>query len=442
VVTVAPIAADQLLLFLLQVGSLLLLALLLGAAARRVGMPAIVGELLAGVILGPSLLARLAPDVTGWLFPARPDQFHLLDVVGQIAVLLLVGVTGIQLDLGLIRRRGVAAARISVAGLVVPLALGIATGLLLPPSLLPHKGHHIVFALFIGVAMCVSAIPVIAKTLSDLNLLHRNVGQLSLTAGVIDDAVGWLLLSVVSALATTGLRAGNVALSVLSLLGVLVVAVTVGRPVVRLVMRLAQRSPEPGLPAAATVVLVLFAGAATHALKLEAVLGAFVCGILIGSCRGLDRARLAPLRTVVTYVLAPLFFATVGLRLDLTLLARPPVLAGAVIVLLVATVGKFTGAFAGAVTSRLNRWEALAIGAAMNSRGVVEIIVASVGVRIGVLSTESYTIVVLVAIATSLTAPPILRWSMSHVEHTAEERLRRATDEGHLRPPVAAGDHG
>lgn len=421
---VAPLSAHELLVFLLQVGLLLALALALGRLATRFGMPAVVGELCAGVILGPSLLDQIAPGLTGWLLPKQAAQFHLLDAFGQIGVLLLVGITGIQLDFALVRRRGLTAARISLSGLIVPLAFGIGCGFLLPASLLADSADRGVFALFLGVAMCVSAIPVIAKTLMDMRLLHRDVGQLTLTAGMVDDAVGWLLLSIVSAMATVGVSTGKVGRSLLYLAGVILFAWLIGRPLVKLVLRLTARSQEPGITVSAIVVMMLLSGAGTHALGLEAIFGAFVCGVLIGTSGELDGARLAPLRTLVLAFLAPVFFATAGLRMDLTALGRPSVLGAALLVLLIAILGKFIGAYVGARLSRLNRWEALALGAGMNARGVIEVVVAMVGLRLGVLSTETYTIVILVAIVTSLMAPPILRYAMQRVEHTAEEDLR------------------
>jgi Kef-type K+ transport system membrane component KefB len=420
---VAPIGPHELLIFLLQVGMLLALAKLLGRLAMRFGMPTVVGELCAGVLLGPSLLEYLAPGLSAWLLPKQPGQFHLLDAVGQVGVLLLVGITGTHLDTGLMRRQGTTAACVSGAGLVVPLGLGIGCAYLLPSSLLSGGTDRSVFALFLGVAMCVSAVPVIAKTLMDMDLIHRNVGQLTLTAAMVDDAVGWLLLSVVSALATTGLSGQHVALSALYLCGLIAAAISVGRPVVRTILRLNGGLDEPGTAAGVTVAMLLLSAAATHALGLEAVLGAFIAGTLIGSC-GLDLARLAPLRVFVLSVLAPVFFATAGLRMDLTALRQPVVFAAAVVVLLIAVVGKFAGAYIGARLSRLSRWEAIALGAGMNARGVIEVIIAMVGLRLGVLSTETYTIIVLVAIVTSLMAPPILRFALRRVEPTAAERAR------------------
>ncbi|MET7934868.1 cation:proton antiporter [Streptomyces sp. NPDC005322] len=421
---VQPIPGHALLIFLLQVGLLLVLAMSLGRLAQRVGMPAIVGELSAGVLVGPSLLTIVAPGVSGWLFPRDAAQMHLLDAVGQIGVLLLVGFTGMHLDLQLVSRHGRRAATVSAAGLLVPLGLGIWLGFMLPAELRAPGADSTVFALFVGVAMCVSAIPVIARTLIDMKLIHRNVGQMILVAGSIDDAFGWIMVSVVAAMATTGVEAGRVLLSVGYLALLILFAATIGRVVVRAVLRAAHRSGERGRPLAAAVVLIILSSAGTHAMGLEAVFGAFVCGIVIGTCKDVEAARLEPLNTTVLWVLAPLFFATAGLRMDLSALADPQISAWALAVVVVAVVGKFVGAFAGALTGRMNRWEALAVGAGMNARGVIEVIIAMVGVRLGLLSTEMYSIVVLVAVLTSVMAPPLLRTAMKRIERTADEELR------------------
>ncbi|WP_432158438.1 MULTISPECIES: cation:proton antiporter [unclassified Streptomyces] len=427
---VTPIPAHSLLVFLLQAGLLVLLALVLGRLAVRCRLPAVVGELSVGVLLGPTVLSHACPALSDWLLPQRADQFHLLDAVGQLGVLLLVGVTGMELDLGLVRRRRRTALGISVTGLALPLGLGFLAGWYAPGSFVGEAvRERYVFALFLGVALCVSAIPVITKTLADMNLLHRNVGQLTLAAGVIDDVVGWILLSVVSAAATTGVRGGAVAASLLWLVVVVGAAATVGRRLVGAAMRAAERGRAPGSPVAVAVATVLLCGAATQAAGLEAVFGAFLAGLLLRPSGAAQYARLAPVRSFVMSVLAPLFFATAGLRVDLSALGRPAVLGAALAVLGLAVAGKFVGAFLGARFSRLSGWEALAVGAGMNARGVIEIVVASVGLRLGVLTTQSYTVVVLVAVATSVMAPPVLRLATNRIEHTAEEALRARVTE-------------
>ncbi|RBM23372.1 cation:proton antiporter [Streptomyces sp. PT12] len=424
-VPVAPIPEHELLLLLLQIGLLLLMALLLGRLAVRLRMPAIVGELCAGVLMGPSLLTAVAPGVAEWLFPQEPGQMHLLDAVGQLGVLLLVGFTGVHLDMSLVRRHGAKAAGVSAAGLLVPLAMGLGLGLLLPNAMRGPEAETLTFALFVGVAMSVSAIPVIARTLIDMGLLHRTLGQLILVVGTVDDAIGWLLLSVVAAMATTGLDGGELVWTFGQLGLVLLCAATVGRVVVGAAMRLAARSEVRGMPIAASVVLITLAAAGTHALGLEAVFGAFLCGILIGrTTEEVGPRRLEPLNTTVLVVLAPLFFATAGLRMDLTALADPVIALWAGAVVATAIAGKFIGAFVGALGARMSRWEALALGAGMNARGVIEVIIAMAGVRLGLLSTEMFSVVVLVAVLTSVMAPPLLRFAMSRVERTADEDTR------------------
>ncbi|MFI6684110.1 cation:proton antiporter [Streptomyces sp. NPDC050485] len=419
------IGAHALLVLLLQVGLLLCTALLLGRLADRFGMPAVVGELCAGVLFGPTVLGHLLPYASAWLFPRTAAQFNLLDAIGQIGVVLLVGVTGVAVDLGLVRRKGTVALRVGLAGLVIPLAVGSVAGALAPRSLLSGSTDRVTFALFVGVAMCVSALPVIAKTLSDMNLLHRTIGQLTIAAGVVDDVIGWLLLSVVSAMATVGVRAGAVASSVGLLAIAVLVTATVVRPLVRRALARCRRSPENGPTIATAVVTIVLSAAATQAMGFEAAFGAFLGGLVIGSVNTADLVRLAPLRAVVASVLAPLFFATAGLRVDLTVLSHAVPLLAAVAAVLIAVIGKFAGAYLGALTSKLTRWEALALAGGMNARGVIQIVVAAVGLRVGVLDTTTYTIVILVAITTSLMAPPILRYAMPRIVVTEEETERQ-----------------
>lgn len=421
------IASHPLLIFLMQLAALLLLALLLGRLAALLKMPAIVAELLAGVLLGPSLFGWLAPGLSGWLLPRQPEQTHLLDAVGQAGLLLLVGITGMEMDFGLVRRRGRTAARISLAGIVIPFASGIGLGFAVAGVLKPRAVSDGVFALFLGVAMCVTAIPVISKTLTDMNLLHRNIGQLTLAAGIVDDAFGWLMLSVVSAIAAGSLTVARVGTAVLYPLLFVAAAVLLGRPAMRFILR---NSGDSERATATLVVLLLLSSAVTQSLKLEAILGAFVCGAVIGSCAELDRSRIAALRPLVLTFLAPVYFVTAGLRMNLRTLDSAGALVAAALVLLVAMAGKFAGAFLGARASGLSFWEALALGAGMNARGIVEVVVATVGLQTGVLSIETYTIVIGVAVITSVIAPPILLLAMRRVEYTAEERTRLALMSG------------
>ncbi|TDC40378.1 cation:proton antiporter [Micromonospora sp. 15K316] len=426
---IPPLDPDDLLVLLVGLATLLLVARILGRLATLVGLPSIVGELLTGVLLGPSLLGHLFPQAARLLIPSDAGGMHLIDAVGQLGVLLLVGITGTHLDPSLLgdRRRRRAAVTVSLSGLVLPLLCGVGLGLALSAPAGDGRTERILFALFLGVAMGVTALPVIAKTLADMGLLHRTVGQLILMAGTVDDAACWFLLSLLAAAATTGLTVGSMAVSVAALAGFAVFAATVGRIAVGAVMRRAARSTDAGPTVAATVVIVLIGAALSHGLGLEAVVGAFVAGLLIGAP---DPAKLAPLRTVVLTVLAPIFLATAGLRIDLTALADPGLAWTALAVVLVAVGGKFCGAYVGARLSGMTTWEGLAVGAGMNSRGVVEVIVALAGLRLGIFDVGMYTVIVLVAILTSVMAPPMLRLTLGRVRVDGEERRRRLRIEG------------
>lgn len=424
---VAPIAAHAMLVLLLELAALLGVAMALGRLAGRCGLPAVVGELLAGIVLGPSVLGHLAPDLGGWLLPRDAVQLNLLDAVGQLGVLLLVALAGMHVDLRLVRRQGPAATVVSAAGLLVPLLAGVAVAFTLPATMWGAHTERTVFALFLGVALCVSAIPVIAKILLEMRLLHRDIGQLILTAAVLDDLAGWSLLAVVSAMATTGAGAGQAALAAGQLVVALAVAALVGRPVVRAVLGWATRTGEQAVSVPAVVVLVLAAAAGAQALHLEPVLGAFLAGILIGADRSTPAVDLTALRTFVLTVLAPLFFATAGLRMDLTALWTPSTLVAGTAVLAVAVVGKFAGAYLGARLARLGHWTGLAVGAGLNARGVIEVIIAMVGLRLGILTTASFTVIVLVAVVTSLMTPPLLRAAVRRMPATPAEQARVLT---------------
>jgi Kef-type K+ transport system membrane component KefB len=227
-----------------------------------------------------------------------------------------------------------------------------------------------------------------------------------------------------------GLLAMDVTLAVGALLGVVAFTLLIGRPIIHLALRWSARTPGSGPTIAIVVVLVVLSSAGTQALGLEAVLGAFLCGIVIGSSGKIDQSRLDPLRTLVMAVLAPLFFATVGLRMDLSALREPAVLGSAVVVLLVAIGGKFTGAYAGARIGRLGHWEALALGSGLNARGDIQIIVAMVGLRLRILSTAAYTIVILIAIVTSLMAPPMLRYAVARADRESAARTPALENQG------------
>lgn len=417
---------DQLLLFWLQLVALLAVARGLGGLLRRIGQPAVVGELAAGLVLGPSIFGQLAPGAQAWLFPDDPVQTGMLGAVGWVGALLLMIVTGYETDLRLIRRLGSATARVSIASLLAPVLAGIGVGYAMPAAFRGPEAERGVFALFLGVALGVSALPVIAKVLSDLDLMRRNVAQMTLAAAMANDLAGWVLLGVVSGLALSGhFDVQGLLLTGVGLAAFLAVALGPGQRAVDALLRGVRRRRSGALGAGSVMVIAgLTAGALTHGIGLEAVFGAFIAGIVLGRSRYQEHEAFAALHTVTVTFLAPLFFAEAGLRVDLAVLAERPVWTWGLVVLAAASLSKVGGAWLGARSAGLPSREALAVGAGLNARGAVGIVVASVGLSIGVLGPESYAVVVLVAMATSMMAPPLLRWALAGWKGSREERER------------------
>ncbi|MGB8699463.1 MAG: cation:proton antiporter, partial [Thermosynechococcaceae cyanobacterium] len=428
--TIQPLGHHELLLVLVQLALLLLVARTGGEVMQRINLPPVIGELMAGVILGPSVLGALLPNLQQAIFPRDQSQSNLLAVVSWLGVLFLLIVTGLETDLNLIIRKGKTALIISMGGIIVPFITGLGLGWFLPDSFLADPSKRLVFTLFIATAMSISAVPVIAKVLMDLNLIRRDIGQITLAAGMTDDTIGWILLSIVAGLASSGTVDFKTILeSVMGAVLFLAFAFTIGRSLMIQILRWVD-DQVGGATASLSAVLVigLAASALTHRLGIEAALGAFVTGILAGQAPRFSREAGRTLELITVSFLAPIFFAGAGLKVNLLQLLNPATFIVGLVVLGIACFGKFTGAYIGSRIGGLTHWEGLALGSGMNARGAMEIIVATIGLSLGVLNQQMYSIVVMVAIVTSLMAPPLLRWTLTHVVIGEEEAQRLAKE--------------
>jgi Kef-type K+ transport system membrane component KefB len=423
---------DDVLMLVVQVAILLASARLLGELAQRLKQPAVVGEILAGILLGPSLLSSFFPAVGAWVVPQTEVQGYLLEVVSLMGVMFLLLITGMETDLRLIRRHARTALSVSWGGILVTFGTGMALGFMLPDFLLVDPDQRLVFALFVGTAMSISAIPVIAKVLMDLNLIRRDVGQTILAAGMSDDTIGWILLSTVAGIAAgESITAGSVLTTVLSVLAFLALSVTLGRWLMGRALSYVQDEMVSVDRLLTLVVVAAFAfGAISQALHLEAILGAFVAGIIFGQLPRLPREVHHKLETMALGVFAPIFFAVAGLKVNIQNLFTPTLLLVTAVVIAIATLGKVVGTYAGArLVGRRDHWTALSFGAGLNARGAMEIIIASVGLSLGVLTQDMFSIIVVMAIATSLMAPFALRWVLRRVEIGDEEAARLKQEE-------------
>jgi Kef-type K+ transport system membrane component KefB/nucleotide-binding universal stress UspA family protein len=415
-------------LFLIQV-SLLLLAARLGAElCKRVGLPAVVGELAAGLLLGPSVLGHFAPGIAATLFPPIAAQFHLIEIVGTLGMVLLLLMTGLETDIRLLRNLGRAAAIASILGMVLPFLTGFGLGLFMPDAYLAQPDRRLLFSAFLATAMSISAMPVIAKILMDLDLTRRNIGVVILSAGVVDDTVGWMILSVIAGVASGGdINVGRILLT-LGLTGAFLgLAGVVLYPLLRRLMALlARRARTPDADLTFLLVVTLLCGAATEWIGIHAVFGAFVAGVAFRQVPELKVETVKRLESFVFPVLAPIFFGTVGLRVDLTQLGDGTMLA---VVLGIACLGKLVGCTLGSVWGGLRFWEGLSIAVAMNARGAMELVVATIGLSLGILNQQMFSIIVVVAIVTSFMAPIGLRLTMRKVRITEDEARRLLADQ-------------
>jgi Kef-type K+ transport system membrane component KefB/nucleotide-binding universal stress UspA family protein len=426
----APLDHHDVVVLLVQLTLLLGMARILGEVALRLGQPAVVGEILAGIVLGPSLLSTFVPIVGEWVMPHTAGQAHLLEVISLIGAMFLLLITGLETDLALIRQHARTAIGVSAGGIAVTFASGFALGQSLPDFLLADPAQRLVFSLFVATAMSISAIPVIAKVLMDLNLMRRDIGQTILAAAMSDDTTGWILLSIVAGLAAGGVvTVGTVAQSVGSVLAFLFVSFTAGRWLVKRALDYVQDEVISEDRLLTLVVVLTFAwGAITQALGLEAVLGAFVMGILFGTMPRLPALVHHRLESLALGIFAPIFFAVAGLKVNLLNLLNLRLILIALLVIAVATGGKIIGTYLGArIIGRRDHWTALSFGAGLNARGAMEIIIATIGLSLGILSQDMFSIIVLMAIATSLMAPFALRWVLKRVQPEQQEldRLRR-----------------
>ena len=421
-----PVGHHELLLFWIQLVVLLGVARLLGGLMRRAGQPAVVGELAAGLLIGPSVLGRFAPGLTNWLFPGGEVESALLLAVSWFGIFLLLIVTGFETDLGLLRRLGRPAVNVSVGSLVVPLAAGIGLGWVMPSSFIGGEDGRLGFALFMGVALSISALPVIAKILGDMNLMRRNFGQITIAAGMANDLIGWILLGVVSGIVASGRFDVTSLLVTLAAVGVFLgLSLTLGQRATDYALRRA-RGAEDSFTGALTVTLLiaLVAGAITHAIGVEAVLGALVAGIVVGRSRYQHSEVEHTLETLSNAIFAPVFFATAGLYVDFGVIFQGTNWVWAIAVIAVAALAKLVGSYLGARRSGMSQMEGLATGLGLNARGALEIVVATIGYSLGVLNDVSYAIIVVMAIVTSMAAPPLLRPVLARLTANPEEEQR------------------
>lgn len=423
-----------------QIAILLFTARILGEIAQRFGQPSVVGELLAGILLGPSVLGKHIPELNHILAIKQPAQGYLLEGLSLMGVMLLLLLTGFETDLKLISRKAKSVMGTALGGLVIPLIIGFLTAHMIPERFLVAPEHRMIFAFFLATAMSISAIPVIAKILIDLKLMRRDIGQSIIAAGMIDDTVGWTLLSIVTMLASgKALTAGNVFNSVGSVALFVLVSFSVGRWIVKWMMDFVQDEIVSSQRYISLAIITTFGwGAIAHFFGLEPMFGAFIIGIILAQMPRLPQYVHERIESITMGIFAPIFFAIAGLKVNLANLLTPELLTIAFCVLLAAVFSKIVGAYLGArFIGRQDHWTSLSFGVALNARGAMGIIIASIGLSLGIINEDFYSIIVMMAIITSLLAPLALRFTLRHVPISEEEQKRLDEEEATKSNPIA-----
>ena len=417
--------------FIAEILALMITGRLLGEAMLRMGQPAVMGQLIAGLLLGPSVFGLLLPDLQHALFPNNPEQKAMIDAISQFGVLLLLLLTGMETDLKLVRQTGRAAVFASLMGIIAPFICGVVLGEFLPDSLLPDPDKRLITSLFLGTALSIASVKIVAMVVREMNFMRRVVGQVILASAIIDDSVGWIIVSIIFSMAAHGsVDVWSMMQSVTGTFLFMVVSLTVGRRMVFFIIRWANDSFVSEF-AVITAILVIMGGMAgiTYMIGVHTVLGAFMAGLLIGESPILTKHIDDQLRGIITAFFAPVFFGIAGLSADLTILKDPNIALLTVGLILIASVGKFSGAFIGAELGGLTRREGFALACGMNARGSTEVIIATVGLSMGALTQDLFTMIVAMAVITTLAMPPTLRWALSRIPMRKEEKQRLEREE-------------
>jgi Kef-type K+ transport system membrane component KefB len=404
----------DLILFIFSFSILLFVAIVFGRLAQKLGMPKIIGELLGGIVFGPTVLGKFFPETQSWLFSYSDSILVSRDVLIKFGAILLLFIIGLEVNLSKIKELKKTIVWTSIFGSAFPFVLGAVSVFLFPRvwNYIPSENEWLL-PLFIGTALSISALPVIARILMDLGMLKSKVGSIILATATIDDIVGWMLFALITAyFVPAGVSQINPLITIVVVLAMFFFAITYGNKLTKKLIAWSERKDDgDNIFLGLTLVLVLVSSALAERIGIHAVLGAFLVGLAFSNCE--PHKMHDSLRKVVMSVFSPLYFVSVGLgvnlikNFDLTL---------ALIVLGIAIIGKVGGVWLGAKISKLSDRESLAIGFGMNARGAVGIILVTSAHQAGIIDERVYVALLVMAILTSLISGPMMKKILSDRE--------------------------
>jgi Kef-type K+ transport system membrane component KefB len=416
---------------LLSLALIVVTARAVGELFGVIGQPAVVGEVVGGIMLGPSLLGRISPDLYVQFMP--PSVAPFLSVYAQLGVILYLFLVGLELDLGVIRESGHATLAISHASIILPFLLGSALALFLYPSLATSNVPFTIFALFLGVSLSVTAFPVLARILTDRKISKSRMGIIALTCAAIDDVTAWCLLALVVSIAQA--RAGDAVRTVALTIAFVVVVLQLVAPAVRRLVPRIDRAPDLTRTGLSIVFIAMLASAmTTEYIGIHGFFGAFLFGAIIPHGSRIATELNRRLDDFVAVLFLPAFFAFTGLRTQIGLVsgAESWIICGVITV--VACIGKFGGTLVASRLAGLKWRDSAALGILMNTRGLVQLIVLNMGLDLGVISPKLFTMLVIMALVTTFMTTPILQLLLRRhpwVERATASRLEALGDGSH-----------
>ncbi len=408
----AKLTHSDLIILLLAISTMLILSRIVAELGKRYKLPVVMGELLVGIILGPTILGTLYRPAYDYLFPLTTnDHVSLaLDGIFSLSVIMLLFVAGLEVQLPLVLRQGKTAIITGLSSMIIPFATGFAIAWFLPGLFgeQPESVNRLVFALFLGTALSISALPVIARILMDMNLFKTNIGMVIIASAMFNDLVGWLIFSVILSMSGTA-QEGHLSIwaTIFWILGFGVFMLLIGRRIINRILPWVQTKLSwPGGVLALCLGTCLLCAAFTESIRIHAILGAFIAGIAFGDSVHLREQAREIIHQFVTNFFAPLFFVSIGLKVNFVENFDVVIVS---IVMVLAFVGKVVGASAGAYWGGMSRNNALAVGFGLNARGAMEIILGTLALQAGLITQPVFVALVIMALVTSLTSGPLMR---------------------------------
>jgi Kef-type K+ transport system membrane component KefB len=404
----SKLSHHEFIILLLSMAFMLILSRVLAEFGRKLKFPIVMGEIVAGILLGPTILGMLSPDLFKTYFPSVGNVSIALDGIAKISVVMMLFVTGMEVQLPIVLKQGKAAIYTSAMGMLIPFASGFFVAYYYPHLFgVSDESHRLLFSLFLGTALSISALPVISRILIDMNMFKTKIGTIIIASAMFNDLIGWLIFSfILGMLNTSANETQSVWLTIMYIAGFGLFMLTIGKIIIDKSLPWMQKKLSwPGGVLSISLGICFLCGAFTESIGLHAILGAFIAGIAFGDSVHLNEKAREIIHQFVTNIFAPFFFVSIGLKVnfvsnfDLQLV---------LIILVLAYIGKVVGASLGAYMGGFSKNESLAVGFGMNARGAMEIILGTLALNAGIINTKIFVALVIMALITSLTSGPLI----------------------------------